>query len=112
MKTTLMLMITALIFIGTPLLAEAHGREAGYGAHQQSHGWVKQKDNHGQQMRSYRQHRDQRIRKALEHELRETRRELRHIRHEVRYERPWRPYYVQNPAVVIGLPNVVFRFDW
>ena len=131
MKTTLALLIAGLLFLATPMLASADSRHYGNG---QNHykGWVKS-DRHDQrsyydrhnQRRPYHydtrrdhrhdQKRDHRAKKQLRQKLRETRQELRQAKRQNRHNdrRPYstRPYY-KNPAVVIGLPHLVFQFDW
>ena len=131
MKTTLALLIAGLIFLATPMLATADGR---HGDDRQNHytGWVKNdRHNHGdhherhdqrrnhrydnRRDHSYQQKHDHRAKKHLRRELRETRQELRQVKRQIRHNYH-RPYYVYSfppqPAIIFGLPHLVFQFDW
>lgn len=107
MKTTLALLISAILFVTLPALASAHDRYDGKGY----------RDHQSRYEKDYGKHRhDSRYRKAgfrqhryMKRDLHETRKELRQIKRELRHER--RPYYVRSGAV-FGLPHVIFRFDW
>ena len=123
MKTTLALLIAGLIFLATPMLATADGRR---GDDRQNHykGWVKY-DRHDQRQHydrsdyrhdnRYEKKRNHRPQKHLRRELRETRQELRQAKRQIKRNHH-RPYYVHsqrvNPAVLLGLPHLVFQFDW
>jgi hypothetical protein len=117
MKTTLILLIAGLIFLVTPMLAFADGRHDDGQNH--SKRWVKssQYNHSSQDNRSgyrggnhYHQQRNYQVKNHLRKELRETRHDLQQIKQQVRHNRQ-RPYYV-NPAVVIGIPHLVFQFGW
>lgn len=136
MKTTLTLLIAGLIFLVTPMVASADGRHHD-GGEKHYQGWVKsdrydhrhyydrhdQRRNHRYDNRRdhrYNQRRNQHAKKQLRRELRETRQELRQVKRQIRHKHR-RPHYVHsggthpyraNPAVVIGLPHLVFQFDW
>jgi hypothetical protein len=114
MKTTLTLLIAGLLFLTTPLIASAQGDRYNDGP-RHTKGWVSDRHDRGHYY-DYRGHRGvqqhQRNKKHLRNELRETRRELRQVKRQIRHKRGYqRPYYAR-PGVVIGIPNVVFRFDW
>ncbi len=127
MKTTLTLLIAGLIFLATPLLASADRGE--HRDHKQcDRGWVQgdrynhnhhfarydQRRGHRYEQR-YNHQRNHRIKRHLRRELRETRQELRQVKRQIRHnQRRYyyaRPYY-SNPAVIIGVPHLVFQFDW
>lgn len=122
MKTTLILLIAGLFFLTTPMLATAGERD---GRDRQSHykGWVKN-DRHDQKSHysrhdnrrdhHYNQRRNHQAKKNLRRELRETRQELRQVKRQIRNNHR-RPYYARhnvNPAILLGLPHLVFQFDW
>ena len=123
MKTTLTLLIAGLIFLATPMLATAEGR---HGDDRQNHykGWVKN-DRHNQRPHynrsdyrhdyRYDQKRNHRVKKHPGQKLRETRQELRQVKRQIRHDHR-RPYYVRShhvkPAVLLGIPHLVFQFDW
>ena len=121
MKTTLALLTAGLIFLATPMLASADGRQnAGERNHYK--GWVKhdqydQRRHNYQRDHRYDQTRNHRVKKQLKREIRETRQELRQVKRQIKrnQRRPYpyyvRPYYAE-PTIVIGLPHVVFQFDW
>lgn len=123
MKTTLALLIAGLIFLATPILASADGKRHD-GIQNYYKGWVKsdrhdhryQYDRHdNRRNHRYEQKHDRHAKKHLQRELRENQQELRQIKKQIRRNnrRPYyaRPYYT-NPAVIIGLPHIVFQFDW
>ncbi len=118
MKTTLALLITGLIFLATPMLASA---DRGHRDSRQNHynEWVKNdryeqrshyNNHHYQRDYRYKQRANRHVKTPLRRELRKTRRELHQIKQQIRRNRQ-RSYYAQ-PAVVIGLPHLVFQFDW
>lgn len=131
MKTTLTLLIAGLIFLTTPILASAdkgHSRDRQkydrgsiqsdrqtYNQHySQNHNRHDQRRAHYYKQRNgYKQ--NHRVKTHLKRELRETRQELRQIKRQVRPNHR-RPYYANrhysNPAVVIGIPHLVFQFGW
>ena len=140
MKTTLALLIAGLIFLVTPMLASADDGRRHDGIQNHYKGWVKsdrydhrqqydrydQRRNHHYDNRRdhrydqrsdhrYDKRRDRRAKTHIRRELRETRQELRQVKRQIRHNHR-RPYYARphhlNPAVVIGLPHVVFQFDW
>lgn len=114
MKTTLALLMTGLIFLATPMLASAHGNHHDNGkpqskcqvnndrhpnkAHYAHHDDRRNQNHHRHELRETR------------HELRETRQDLRQAKRQIRYSHP-RPHHVP-PAVLIGIPHLVFQFDW
>lgn len=108
MKTTLTMIIAAVIFLTTPLMASAH--EKGHDRGEHSHKtWMAERHQHDGVNSVYKH---QREKQHLRKELRETRRDLHRVERRVRYVRNHnQPYYI-NPAVVVGLPHVVLRFDW
>ncbi len=127
MKTTLTLLIAGLIFLATPMLASA---DKGHRDNHQQYdrGWV-QGDrrnynhhyNHYDHRRSHRYEqrynhkRNHQVKRLLKRELRETRQELRQVKRQRRHNHQ-RPHYARsnysNPAVIIGVPHLVFQFDW
>jgi len=110
MKTTLALLIAGLIFLATPMLASAHGPQNNMQSHYR--GWVKNdRDNHGSYEHRRGQKRNYRAKNRLKKELRETRRELHQVKRQIRHNRQ-RPYYAGRPVVVLGVPHLVFQFDW
>ena len=122
MKTTLVLLVTVLVFLATPMLATAGGR------HQQQeqnyHSGRVNMERHDQRRHyhydnrrddRYDQKRDHRVKRHLRQELRETRQELRQTKRQIKHNHR-RPYYVRsfppNPAVIFSLPHLVFQFGW
>jgi len=131
MKTTLALLIAGLIFLATPMLASAD-RGDHHDRQKYDRGWVQgDRHNYNQYYRQKYNRHDQRYnhyynqrnghkqnhrgKRYLKRELRETRRELRQTKRQIRHNHR-RPYYARryysNPAVVIGIPHLVFQFDW
>ncbi len=126
MKTSLTLLIAGLIFLATPMLASANrwhnddhqkcdqrwvqGDRHTYGQHyRQNYNRHDQRRHHYYKQRNgYKQ--NHRVKTSLKRELRETRHELRQIKRQIRRNHR-RPYY-SNPAVVIGIPHLVFQFGW
>ncbi len=119
MKTTLAILITGLIFLATPMLATAHGGDRHKDGPRQTKGWVK--DRHDSD--HYRHNRDhkweRRAKRHFKKHKREHRRERQHYarkHHRPAYESRHRAYaksgvYV-NPGLLLGIPRVVFHFDW
>ncbi|MEA3361884.1 MAG: hypothetical protein U9Q61_01200 [Thermodesulfobacteriota bacterium] len=131
MKTTLTLLIAGLIFLATPMLASAD-RGDHHDRQKYDRGWFQgdrhtynqhysQSYNRHDQRRDhyYKQRNDHkqnpRVKTHLKRKLRETRQDLRQIKRQIRHNHR-RPYYAKrhysNPAVVIGIPHLVFQFDW
>jgi hypothetical protein len=114
MKTTLALLIAGLVFLATPMLASAHGTHNDKQSH--SKGWVKNdchdKGSHYsyQQKHHYNQKRNHMAKNHLRKELCNTRHELHQVKRQIRHNRQ-RPHYAK-PVVVLGVPHVVFQFDW
>jgi len=118
MKTTLALLIAGLIFLVTPMLASANGTRHDNRQNQYK-GWVN--NDRGDHRPHYNRYNDRRnyryeqrrhhpVKNHLRRELRETRQELRQVKRQIKHNYR-RPHYV-NPAVLIGLPHVVFRLGW
>lgn len=113
MKTTLALLIAGLLCLATPMLASA---DRGHNHRQNdSHGWVKQHQHnaHAQYNRNHRHYNNKRnvqVKRHLKKELRRTRQELHQVKRQIKHQRQ-RTYHAQ-PAVVIGIPHLVFQFDW
>ena len=107
MKTTLTILIAGFIFLTTPLIASAHGKN--HHRDQRSHRvWVAEKNHHS----SYDRPKHQRVKKQLRREVRQTRRDLRQFKRQIRHARRHHQPYYAKPGVVVGFPHVVFRFDW
>ncbi|WP_321368080.1 hypothetical protein [uncultured Desulfuromusa sp.] len=117
MKTTLALLVAGLICVATPMLASADGRHD-HGQHY-SKEWVNrnQHSHHAQYEHNnhhwrnhYNQKRSYQTKNHLRKELRKTRHELNQVKRQSTHNRQ-RTYYAK-PAVVIGIPHLVFQFDW
>lgn len=109
MKTTLSVLIAALFLLTTPLLVAAHDdapRKQSSERHSQS------RDNDRYESRH--DYRDQRAaypfrRWARNQHRTSARPYYAHSPRELRYQRP---IYASAPAVIIGVPRIVFRIDW
>ena len=114
MKKLLLGLLVGVMLLGFPLLAAAdHDRH--YAGKRHGQRWVESRPGKTviiyQQGPAYRQHARG---KQLRHELRETRRELRQIKRRIRHKRQHHRIehrYHRRPAVVVGFPHLVFRFD-
>lgn len=112
MKKTLAILITGLIFLATPMLATAHGGDHHNDGPRQTKGWVKDRhdSDHYRNDRNYKwEHR------AKRQYIKNQRNHRQDRRHYVRNS--YRPRYAQpsvyvNPALLLGIPRVVFHFDW
>lgn len=122
MKTTLALLIAGLIFLATPMLASADGRHHDNGQNHDQREVKHNRYNDGGHYKRYDQKRDHqnanrhgyRAKRHPRRELRVTRHELRQAKRHIRYSHR-RPYYTRpfypNPAIIIGLPHLLFLFD-
>ncbi|SEA38744.1 hypothetical protein SAMN05660420_01960 [Desulfuromusa kysingii] len=109
MKTTLALLIAGLIFLATPMLASADNSH--------NHKQYQSKQSHQQRQVSqyahnnrYHQNRNLRASQHLKKELRETRQQLRQVKRQ-KQQQHQRPHYAKS-VVLIGVPNLLFHFDW
>ncbi len=103
MKTTVTVLIAGLLFLAMPMVAAAHD---GYGDNRQVHD---QGRFHGHKDDRRGQHHN--VHKARQPQ-RDVRRDLRYVKRQIRHDRRhYRSPYVAS-GVVVGLPHIVFRFDW
>lgn len=108
MKTALTLFVAALFLMTIPLSASASSgdRHNGRSKHYQSQGKDRYDSGHYRQDRGHKWERQ-----TKKHFKRHQRDHRRHHRYAVRPYTP-RPYYYAKPAVVFGVPRIVFNLDW
>lgn len=109
MKTTLTVLIATLCLLTTPLLAAAHDDSP---RKQSSERYSKSRDHDRHEQRhDYRDHRaNYRFDRRMEKPYRNySPQRYAHSRRELRHQRP---VYVSAPAVIFGVPQIVFRLDW
>ena len=105
MKTTLAILISGLIFLATPMLAAAHGGDRHDDGPRQYKSWVKDRHDYGHD-------RYERGHKWEKRQAKQHFKQRKHRRHERRhFARQHRPEQLI-PAVVFGVPRIVFRIDW
>lgn len=107
MKSTLAILIAGLIFLATPLLATAHGGDRYEDGSRHTKGWVK--DRHDNDYYRYDRSDKWEQRQAKKHFKQHVRKHRRSERRH--FARHHQPRYVE-PAVVFGVPRIVFRIDW
>ncbi|WP_303721514.1 hypothetical protein [Malonomonas rubra] len=106
MKRTLAILISGLILLGTPLLASAHDGDRYDNGPRHYNSWVKDRHagEYGWQKPQPKWERKLAKRHYKQH-VREQRREHRF------YARQHRSYYSE-PAVFIGVPNLMLHIGW
>ena len=109
MKTTLSVLIAALFLLTIPLSATAHDSDK---HKQSSQRYSKSWDHDRHEARhDFRDHRrPYRSDHRAEKQHRKSARH--HYAHSQREQRHYRPVYASAPAVIFGVPRIVFRIDW
>jgi len=119
----LTLLAVMLVCLAIPALVFAHGRgpdngHARYRCHDACYydSYQNQISHSGRRCNHPRKYANLRCeKKRLKHELRETRRELRQVNHQIHHNRQSCRYpssCSSAPVVVVGIPSLVFMFDW
>ena len=107
MKTTLAIVISGLIFLATPMLAAAHGGDRYDDRSRHHKSWVNDRHDVGHywQEKHYKRQNRHVVRPYKKHIV-------KHRNDHRRVARIVRPHYYDRAAVVVGLPGLVFHFDW